>query len=505
MSKQRSDVFTEGMVGSISTFNPMFVTGSDIDRALFELVYTRLIEIDDQGEPLPALAYEWDLTEDGRGIRFLLREDMYWHDGEEVTAQDVEYTIKKAIKLSDQGQDTFGFGLSGVDVTSESDHSIVIHFEEIVSSVYESLSVFILPEHIISNVNDRDMYDLGRATLPIGSGPYFIRSLHSDTIDLSSWEMYPLKPNIKDLRLIYFTDEKSLLTAFKNNLLDAVSNVDDFRSSLGGQYPKFKINTIPIDQRKKMLYFNLRNSKLQSLELRTAIVEAIDREQIVENIPEAYKVSDTPLSEDSWAYKSTENPYPYSTEKSAEQLVAGGYVLDEETGLYQNSDGEPLTLSIVYLDNDTNRMIAEMITEMLKKVGVTIISTGVGYDSLINEVLATRNFELLLIELEITADPDQYNLWHSTKKNYPDLNIAGYEYNRVDVLLERARLESDRAVRSEDYRQIYRFITNEIPALVLYEPSYTYIIHQRVTGVDLNDADFPYKRYANIVEWKFSE
>lgn len=66
MSKQRSDVFTEGMVGSISTFNPMFVTGSDIDRALFELVYTRLIEIDDQGEPLPALAYEWDLTEDGR-------------------------------------------------------------------------------------------------------------------------------------------------------------------------------------------------------------------------------------------------------------------------------------------------------------------------------------------------------------------------------------------------------------------------------------------------------
>ena len=91
---------------------------------------------------------------------------------------------------------------------------------------------------------------------------------------------------------------------------------------------------------------------------------------------------------------------------------------------------------------------------MLKEEGVVLKLEKLNYNQITQEIIATRDFEVLLYEVETTIDPDQYNLWHSLKSNYPDLNISGYSYERVDILLEDARKTKDRTLRK---RSMIRF------------------------------------------------
>src|SRR5690606_12010625 len=115
-----------------------------------------------------------------------------------------------------------------------------------------------------------------------------------------------------------------------------------------------------------------------------------------------------------------------------------------------------LTLNLTYLKSDLNEALAKSIQSVYEKEGVIIDLDPQGYDQMTQETLATRDFELLLYELEITVDPDQYNLWHSLRVDYPNLNLSGYSFNRADVLLERARENTDISSRTEDYEILQR-------------------------------------------------
>jgi len=89
--------------------------------------------------------------------------------------------------------------------------------------------------------------------------------------------------------------------------------------------------------------------------------------------------------------------------------------------------------------------------ELFEKEGLVLNLEPLSYKQLTQEIVATRDFELLMYEVETTIDPDQYNLWHSLKTNYPDLNLSGYTYERVDILLEEGRTELNVKTRKEKF------------------------------------------------------
>ena len=78
-----------------------------------------------------------------------------------------------------------------------------------------------------------------------------------------------------------------------------------------------------------------------------------------------------------------------------------------------------------------------------------------------------------MFEIETTVDPDQYNLWHSLKSSYPDLNLSGYSYERVDILLEDARRTNKIEDRKDKYSLFQKYLTQDAPAIFLYHPNYT--------------------------------
>jgi peptide/nickel transport system substrate-binding protein len=108
-----------------------------------------------------------------------------------------------------------------------------------------------------------------------------------------------------------------------------------------------------------------------------------------------------------------------------------------------------------------------------------------------------------MYEVETTIDPDQYNLWHSLKVDYPNLNLSGYEYERVDILLEDARVELTKKDRIDYYDLFQEYLMRDVPALFLYHPKYVYVVPEDLNGPDLSNISFPEERFQNISEWSF--
>jgi len=107
-----------------------------------------------------------------------------------------------------------------------------------------------------------------------------------------------------------------------------------------------------------------------------------------------------------------------------------------------------------------------------------------------------------MYEVETTIDPDQYNLWHSLKTNYPDLNLSGYSYERVDIYLEQARQTLDTTKRISNYASFQKYLTQDAPVIFLYHPKYIYVVRDNINIGDISGIMYPYQRYSNIVNWE---
>jgi peptide/nickel transport system substrate-binding protein len=86
---------TEGVVGAPRFINPLLAT-SDTDRDLTTLIYSGLMKIDDQGKLIPDIAESYTVSDDELNYVFTIKDNVYFHDGEKLTVDDVIYTIEKA-------------------------------------------------------------------------------------------------------------------------------------------------------------------------------------------------------------------------------------------------------------------------------------------------------------------------------------------------------------------------------------------------------------------------
>ncbi len=117
------------------------------------------------------------------------------------------------------------------------------------------------------------------------------------------------------------------------------------------------------------------------------------------------------------------------------------------------------------------------------------------------EVIKPRNYEALFYGLTVGADPDPYAFWHSSQAYEDGFNMANFKNSEVDQLLEDARLISNQDERKAKYVKFQEIITDEIPAIFMYSPIYTYIQKNKIKGFDVSNILFPSDRFSNIEEW----
>lgn len=505
LNMAKRDGYIEGVVGSTERLNPLYLTTNQVDRDVMELVFTKFIDIDSQGTPIPSLASSWKVSADSKTYTFKIRDDFVWSDGVKVTADDVLFTFEFAKELNNKFSiDTFGSAILTVNISKAGDNEIKFVLPEVNATFLETISVYIIPKHILENTTP-DSYVFTRfGTFPTGSGPYFVQRNDGSGVMLAKNPSYPKTISLSTIEFKFFSDLSSLELAFRGNKLDGMGTFKgtnyDFFNEYSNRFEKYSFN---MPYRKKIVFFNTRIPKFANSSIRKGVASLVNKSEILKDLQIDGKVSDGPLPSNSWAYVSNLETTKYSVKEAQSELLLAGYTKNKNNGFYSSADGKILSLDITYLDNEFNNTLINYLVKEMENEGVLLNPVPKNFEQLTKEVLASRDFELILYDMEVSVDPDQYNIWHSLKIDFPNLNISGYKFNRVDIYLERGRQVLDKKIRLENYINFQKALLGDVPAIFLYEPKYTYILRKDIDGFNSNNVNFPQQRFRNIINWSF--
>jgi peptide/nickel transport system substrate-binding protein len=252
-----------------------------------------------------------------------------------------------------------------------------------------------------------------------------------------------------------------------------------------------------------MIYLNLqRESKpfLQEREVRQALLYALDRRLLIDQELGGYGlVADSPVLPMTWAYDPSVRRYGYDPERAIGLLDASGW-LDSDGDRVRDKDGVELALSLLTNEDPAMVRMAEDIARQWGAVGIDATVRAVTSAS-VTHFVQHRNFDAAFIELSLVADPDPYPLWHSTRAGEFGQNYSGFANEEADLLMEEGRSTADLERRTELYRAFQRIFVEELPALPIYYPIYTYAVDAQVRGVQLSSILHTSNRFRNVDEW----
>jgi len=167
------------------------------------------------------------------------------------------------------------------------------------------------------------------------------------------------------------------------------------------------------------------------------------------------------------------------------------------------SPEEKLSLEFSLYTVDQSLMIrtARIIKSQWKELGVKIKVETFDINSLEREVLRKREFESLLFGEVLSLIPDPFPFWHSSQKGELGLNLANYENDKADNLLESNRQLLDETERKQKLEEFQNILIEDSPAVFIYNPDYLYLVPDKIKGVSEKIITDPSKRLTNVSTW----
>lgn len=499
----RGGVFREGVAGNPRYLNPLLCDATDIDLDLCHLLYRGLTKIDKHGRVVPDLASEWTV-ENGTVYTFRMKPDQFWHDGTPVTAEDVIFTI-------DVLKDPEVFSLPdltslwrAVDVERIDDFTVRFTLSEPFTPFLDYTAIGLLPAHIWRDVPPAELATKPLDATPIGNGPLRVVTTAADYIRLEPSPFYRgNRPYLSALELRFYPDHASLFTAFVNGEIDGISHVLPQDLAVANERDDLTLFST-VQSEYLTILFNLRNPDvpfLQEKEVRQALYYGVNREALVDDVANGQGiVANSLLMPENWAYNPNVKLYPYDPAQAIQLLESAGWVDTDGDGV-REKDGQPLRFLLYSNDDPLRQALIERIAADWRTIGVDATPTPVTFAGLVADFLNPRRFDVALIGWELTGDPDPYPLWHSTQAEGGGQNYSGWDNEEADAMMEQARALTDEAERRARYYRFQEIFTEEVPAILLYYPVYTYGVSNRVHNVQIGSLNQPSERFDTFADW----
>ena len=502
-------------------FNPL-ISNLAMDHYVESVVYASLMTVNDQGELETYLADEYEVSDDQKTITYKINEDAKWHDGEDVTAEDIAFTFTSMasgdytggyygdvqnIKGAQDYHDGKSSEIEGIKVVDEN-NTIEIEFEKVYAPSVTNLGKLqILPEHVWSEVAVGEWTNKTELlNNPIGCGPYKLTEYKSGSYVKFEATSDFFGGEAKTKNLVFKVINADTTQAeFKSGSID-IANVEGLT--------KADIDSLVEEGYKKIDYdnymftymgFNLRNEKLQDVNLRKAFMHAINREGIVDNVVEGRgQVVNAPMLPSSWAYpeESMLDSYEYDVEKAKSLLKEAGWEDKDGDGIVENEDGEKLELTLVCQTNHPIReKTAVVIQENLKEIGVKIEIYSMEYSSVMDQVGANHEFDLYMMGNTLSLDPDPRPMWHSdaisNEKGVVGYNIVAYYNEETDKLIEEGNATLDQSERKEIYNEFGKILNEDVPEAYLFCQDIERVYNSKLEGYKPST----FNEFYNVHNW----
>lgn len=502
----RGGSLTEGMTGSPRFVNPLLAV-SDTDKSLVQLMYTGLMRPSPEGTLKPALAADYEITNEGKTYTFTLRQDATFHDGAPVTAEDVVFTVKQAQNAAIKSPQR----ASWADVTVERIDSRTVRFtlNEPYSPFLENTTIGILPKHIWAGTSAEEFQFSRYNTEPIGAGPYRVEHIKRNDsgvpvrYDLEPFQEYIAHPPyIDDLTIQFYPDEEELVRAYRENEVDSASGISPATAQRLEQDGE-RVERAPL-MRVFGVYYNQNEADVLANEpVRRALDAAVNRHRLVDTVLQGYATPiDGPIPPGvlDTVQATAEKPSTSTIRTAQGILEEAGWTFNEENTVYEKDD-QPLSFTIATADTPALREAGERIVETWRTMGANVELNIYANGDLSQSVIRPRSYDALLFGQIIGRGLDLYAFWHSSQRNDPGLNVAMYANVDADEYLEEARQLANPEERAKRYQQFVEEVRSDVPATFLYSPDYLYTVPKQLHGLEVGSITTPGDRFLNIHEW----
>ncbi len=497
----------EGMVGAPRYLNPLLSDPNPVDRELVSLIFDGLVQRDANGRLVPALAESWEVSEDGLTVTFKLRPGVTWHDGTPVTVEDVLFTYGLLQAEDFPGDPALPALWQTVTMTAVNEQTVQFQLAAPYSPFLDATTRGILPAHLLEGVTAVSLPNHPFNMAPVGTGP-FIVAPEQDPQATGRLRLLPnpqqwQQTHIDALEIRFFATEDELLSSFAAGEIQAINQVSPVMLPEVTALPAARLFTTRAPRFTELL-FNLSESgspALGRVDMRQALAYALNRDLIVDDVLHGQGLPlEGPYLPTTWAYNPTLlTAYPFAPETAVSLMDAAGWTLPEGQTTRQFEE-ETLNLRLLYLDNPTYRALATAVQSQWLAVGVGVTLQTAASLAELQTALAERDFDVALVEVRPTGDPDLYDFW-SQEAIIRGQNYAAWNNRRASEELERARQTWPQAERKPFYDNFLRYFDNSLPALTLYQHVSTYAVSTAVNSVEIGRIDQPRDRYETFADW----
>lgn len=433
------------------------------------LVADPLFSIDWRGRPVPRLATEWFWKDDGRTLQIRLRPGVKFHDGTPVTGAVVAGILRQRAKNPRTQASEYVVSIENPD-----DQTVLVKLSRPDAFLIEGIAGTLIVDP------DKPA---------VGTGPFKLLQQSPHIQAERNADYYRGRPGLDHVEIVTYETPRASWAALMRGEIDMVQEVNrDSLEFLEGAsrfitYPSIRPFYIP-------LVFNLRHPILGRVEVRRALAEAINRDEILEQALHGRgQVADDPLWPFHWAYNAGARRHTYNPSAARLRLDAAGLPVRPpgERGRMPSR----FRIQCLFWDSGHER-IALLLQRQLAAIDVDLVLDPANGEELQNRA-GSGKFELFLFQMTSGKSFDwTYRLWHSSGR---DLKSG---YSGADTALDHLRLaRTDADVRAAvtDLRQ--RFY-EDVPAAFLAWPEMTRAVEARFDVGDPSDPEI----LANLWRWR---
>ncbi|MFB3093462.1 MAG: ABC transporter substrate-binding protein [Dehalococcoidia bacterium] len=505
--EQREQRYVEAIVGSPDRVNPLFAPLNETDADLASLVFSGLTRLGPEGRVLPDLAESWVISEDGLAYTFKLRRDVIWHTGAAFTAEDALFTYELLADPDLPSDPRLGQLWRQVSCNAPDEFTLLCELSEPFAPFLSFTSIGLLPKHVLEGMTAVEIFDSPFNQKPVGTGPFRLPTLNeAEAILRANPTYYDERPAIDEIEIRFFPNPSTAAAALSRGevqgvLLGPSASQEDFDllTSTEGLRAYTSNRT-----RILMLFLNNSQPPFDDKALREAVALSVNVDDVISELLGGRAVrADSPIVPGTWAYNPLLEPRPHDLDTARELLEEAGWETTDD-GVRQK-DGKELRVSLM-TDQDPLRIaIAELVANQLAEVGIQVAVTPQDSD-LRREFLAPRQYQAAIFGWDPGPDPDPYPVWHSSQVEPPDSgNIAGYQNEDTDRLIEEARLTTDLDKRQTLYYTFQQMFFEDVPSVLLYYPAFTYFVAEEVQNIELGTLFLTSSRFANATQWSTGE
>ena len=449
-------------------------------------IFQGLLDFSETLEPRPLLAKSWDLSPDKLTYTFHLQENVLWHDGQPMSADDVIFSIIKFhFEVAPRARSVFAKIKSA---TAPDPHTVVFTLDtpfEPFLLMFDVTTAAIMPKHLYENTDFRTNPANQK---PIGTGAFqFVEWKRGSLIRLKRFEQYwkPGQPYLDEMvyRIVPDSQSRALALQTGQALLSGANDIEPF------DVPRFQaLKTVAVETKgweyfAPVLWLDLNNrvKPLDDVRVRQALSMAIDRDFILTRLWFGVgRVATGPVASATRFHDPSVKLAPFDVKKAAALL--------DEAGLKPGADGVRFRLRHLTLPyGEIYVRLAEFLRASFKKVGVELTLESSDTGGFARRV-ADWDYDTTVNFLYQFGDPTlgvERSYVSTNIKKIIFTNTGGFSNPEVDRLFAAARNAAEPAVRQKAFSAVQHLLVEQMPVLWLLEMAFPTIhatsVHNAIT------------------------